>query len=51
MGRPRRIMETGLAYHVVNRRVMRLPLFLKEGDCLAFERVFAEWPAAEGERK
>jgi len=42
MGRPARITEPGLAYHVLNRRVMRLPLFLKDSDYLAFERVLAE---------
>ena len=42
MGRPPRITEPGLAYHVLNRRVMRLPLFLKDDDYLAFERVLAE---------
>jgi len=30
MGRPPRIREPGLAYHVLNRRVMRLPPFLKD---------------------
>jgi len=42
MGRPPRITEPGLAYHVLNRRVMRLPLFQKDGDYLAFERVLDE---------
>ena len=42
MGRSPRITESGLAYHVLNRRVMRLPLFLKDDDYLAFERVLAE---------
>ena len=42
MGRPRRVTEPGLAYHVLNRRVMRLPLFQKNDDYLAFERVLAE---------
>ena len=42
MGRPPRITQPGLAYHVLNRRVMRLPLFLKDNDYLAFERVLAE---------
>ncbi len=41
MGRPRRITQPGLIYHVLNRRVMRLPLFMKDGDYLAFERVLA----------
>ena len=43
MGRPPRITEPGLAYQVLNRRVMRLPLFLKDDDdYLAFECVRAE---------
>jgi len=42
MGRPTRITEAGLAYHVLNRRGMRLPLFQKDDDYLAFERVLAE---------
>ena len=42
MGRSPRITEPGLAYHVLNRRVMRLPLFLKDSDYLAFESVLAE---------
>jgi REP-associated tyrosine transposase len=42
MGRPPRITEPGLAYHLLNRRVMRLPLFQKDDDYLAFERVLAE---------
>ena len=42
MGRPPRITEPGLAYHVLNRRVMRLPLFLKDEDYLCFERVPAK---------
>ena len=36
-----RITEPGLVCHVLNRRVMRLPLFLKDEDYLAFERVLA----------
>ncbi len=42
MGRAPRITEPGLVYHVLNRRVMRLPLFDKDEDYLAFERVLAE---------
>ena len=42
MGRPPRVTQPGLAYHVLNRRVMRLPLFQKDDDYLAFERVLAE---------
>ena len=41
MGRPHRVTQPGLAYHVLNRRVMRLPLFAKGEDYLAFERVLA----------
>ena len=41
MGRSPRITEPGLVYHVLNRRVMRLPLFKMDGDYLAFERVLA----------
>ncbi len=42
MGRPVRVTESGLVYHVLNRRVMRLPLFRKDDDYLAFERVLGE---------
>ncbi len=42
MGRPPRVTEPGLVYHVLNRRVMRLPLFAKDDDYAAFERVLAE---------
>ena len=42
MGRPPRITEPTLVYHVLNRRVMSLPLFRKDDDYLAFERVLAE---------
>ncbi len=42
MGRPPRITKPGLVCHVLNRRVMGLPLFQKDGDYLAFERVWAE---------
>ena len=42
MGRPPRITEPGLGYHVLNRRVIRLPLFRKDHDYLAFERRLAE---------
>gem|GEM_PF-5742906 len=42
MGRSPRVTEPGLAYHVLNRRVMRLPLFRKSDDYLAFERASAE---------
>ena len=42
MGRPQRVTQAGLVYHVLNRRVMRLPLFQKDADFLAFERVLGE---------
>lgn len=42
MGRPPRITEPGVAYHLLNRRVMRLTIFEKDEDYAAFERVLAE---------
>ena len=42
MGRPPRITEPGIVYHLLNRRVMRLTIFEKDEDYLAFERVVAE---------
>jgi putative transposase len=42
MGRAPRITEPGVAYHLLNRRVMRLTIFEKEEDYAAFERVLAE---------
>ena len=42
MGRPARITEPGVAYHLLNRRVMRLAIFEKAGDYAAFERVLGE---------
>ncbi|MCH8148826.1 MAG: hypothetical protein IH987_12645 [Planctomycetes bacterium] len=30
MGRPHRVTQAGLVYHVLNRRVMRLPVFQEE---------------------
>lgn len=42
MGRSPRLTRQGLVYHVLNRRVMRLPLFKKDGDYLAFEKVLAQ---------
>ena len=41
MARSPRITEPGLAYHLLNRRVMRLPIFEKNGDYEAFERILA----------
>ena len=42
MGRAPRITEPGTSYHLLNRRVMRLPLFEKDADYQAFERVLDE---------
>jgi putative transposase len=41
MPRSPRVTEAGIVYHVLNRRVMRLPLFQKDRDYEAFERVLA----------
>jgi putative transposase len=42
MPRRARAIEGGLAYHVLNRANARLPLFTKEADYAAFERVLEE---------
>ena len=42
MPRQARYAPGGLVYHVLNRAVARLPLFEKEGDYEAFERVVDE---------
>src|SRR5262245_4653482 len=42
MGRALRNAAGGWVYHVVNRANARLPLFEKDGDYDAFERVLAE---------
>ncbi|MBK8267819.1 MAG: transposase [Planctomycetes bacterium] len=42
MPRPPRITEAGLAYHVLNCRVTRLPIFNKDRDYAAFERILAQ---------
>ncbi|MCY2954266.1 MAG: transposase [Planctomycetota bacterium] len=42
MARHARVAPGGLVYHVLNRSVARLPLFEKEGDYLAFEKVLEE---------
>ena len=42
MGRPPRLTVPGVAYHLLNRRVLRLTIFEKDGDYLASERVLAE---------
>ena len=39
MPRQPRVAPGGLIYHAMNRAVARLPLFQKEGDFEAFERV------------
>jgi putative transposase len=42
MPRRPRISTGGLAYHVLNRRAGRLPLFEKAGDYAAFEKILHE---------
>ncbi len=42
MPRRPRIATGGLAYHVLNRRVGRLPLFETAGDYAAFEKILQE---------
>ncbi len=42
MARRLRIDRGGIVYHVLNRRVSRLPLFEKSGDYVAFEKVLDE---------
>ncbi|MBN1491580.1 MAG: transposase [Phycisphaerae bacterium] len=42
MARPPRITAPGVAYHLLNRRVMRLPIFSKDEDYAALERVLAD---------
>jgi len=42
MPRRQRVATGGLAYHVLNRRVGRLPLFEKGGDYAAFESILEE---------
>src|SRR5437016_8795326 len=41
MPRQPRSAPGGFVYHALNRAVARLPLFEKDGDYAAFERVFA----------
>ena len=41
MPRAARYAPGGFVYHTLNRAVARLPLFEKDGDYAAFERVFA----------
>lgn len=42
MPRQSRVTPGGLVYHVLNRSVARLPLFRKEADYEAFERIMIE---------
>ena len=42
MGRPKRAADGGLIYHVLNRANARMPIFEKDGDYEAFERVLQE---------
>jgi putative transposase len=47
MPRRARSIQGGLVYHVLNRSNGRLPLFRKEADYAAFERVIEESHARE----
>jgi putative transposase len=42
MPRKARVAPGGMIFHVLNRAVARLPLFRKEADYLAFERIMVE---------
>jgi len=42
MGRSPRRTIPGMVYHLLNRRVMRLTMFWKDEDYLAFERALGE---------
>ena len=42
MPRRARVTPGGLVYHVLNRSVARLPLFRKQADYEAFERIMIE---------
>ena len=42
MPRRPRLATGGIAYHVLNRRVGRLPLFEKPADYRAFEKILGE---------
>ena len=50
MPRSPRLAAGDLAYHVLNRRVGRLPLFETPGDYAAFEKILAEAVVATGLR-
>ena len=42
MGRPLRVAAGGIVYHMLNRANARLPIFQKDGDYEAFERIIQE---------
>jgi putative transposase len=42
MGRARRAADGGIVYHVLNRANARLPIFERDEDFAAFERILAE---------
>jgi putative transposase len=42
MARTLRYARGGFVYHVLNRAVARLPLYQKDGDYQAFERILAQ---------
>src|SRR6516165_7437771 len=50
MPRTARQAPGGLVYHVLNRAVARLPLFAKDGDYQAFERVLLDAMAKQPTR-
>ena len=50
MGRPKRAADGGLIYHVLNRANARLPIFEKDGDYDAFERILADAVERTGTR-
>lgn len=50
MPRRPRIATAGLVYHVLNRRVARLPVFETQTDSAAFERILEEAVARTGMR-
>jgi putative transposase len=50
MGRPKRAADGGLIYHVLNRANARMPIFKKEADYEAFERVLQEAVERSGTR-
>jgi putative transposase len=50
MGRPKRSAPGGWIYHVLNRSNARMPIFTKDEDFIAFERVLEEAVARTGTR-